>query len=37
MMNTKVMNNDATNFLAIAEENIAAANELDEMMKTFKL
>lgn len=34
---TKAMNQDTQNFLAIAEENIAAAHELDEMIKTFKL
>ncbi|MBN2222431.1 MAG: hypothetical protein JW708_09525, partial [Vallitaleaceae bacterium] len=34
---TKAMNKDTQNFLAIAQENIAAAHELDEMIKTFKL
>lgn len=36
-LSTKEINKDAANFLAIAEENIAAANELDAMMKKFKL
>jgi len=34
---TKAMSQDTQSFLAIAEENIAAAHELDEMIKTFKL
>jgi methyl-accepting chemotaxis protein len=34
---TRAMSKDTQNFLAIAEENIAAAHELDEMIKTFKL
>lgn len=34
---TKEMSKDTQNFLSIAEENIAAANELDDMMKSFKL
>lgn len=36
-MNTKVMNKDAASFLQIAEENIKTADELEEMMKAFKL
>lgn len=34
---TKAMSKDTQTFLAIAEENIAAAHELDEMIKSFKL
>lgn len=37
LLSTKEMSSDTTNFLAIAEENIAAAQELDSLMKTFKL
>lgn len=37
LLSTRTMSKDTTNFLTIAEENIAAATELDEMMKTFKL
>jgi methyl-accepting chemotaxis protein len=37
LSSTRAMSRDTQNFLAIAEENIAAAHELDEMIKTFKL
>lgn len=37
LIGTRAMSRDTQNFLAIAEENIAAAHELDEMIKTFKL
>lgn len=37
LLSTKEMSKDTTNFLAIAEENISAANELQEMMKSFRL